>query len=89
MYEVQSEGLDGDVKFFRKPWAMTTIMFMGMSLCLPLAFMEERQKTAAAAAAASEEPLLSGNGTTVRTGCLRNTVLAQPLLTRAVMHSAN
>lgn len=61
VYEVQSEGLDGEVKFFRKPWAMTTIMFMGMSLCLPLAFLEERQKAAAAAEEAAREPLLASH----------------------------
>lgn len=44
---------------------MTTVMFLGMSFCLPLAFLEERQKAAQAAAAANgeAEPLLEdGNG---------------------------
>ena len=40
-YELEGEGLDGHQKFFRKPWAMATIMFLGMSFCLPFAYIEE------------------------------------------------
>ncbi|KAK9812950.1 hypothetical protein WJX72_006245 [[Myrmecia] bisecta] len=40
VYELQGEGLDGE-KFFRKPWAMTTVMFLGMTFCLPLAYLQE------------------------------------------------
>lgn len=41
VYELQGDGRAGDLKFFRKPWAMTTVMFLGMTFCLPLAFFEE------------------------------------------------
>lgn len=44
---------------------MTTVMFVGMSFCLPLAFwLESRERRAAKAAAAASgtaaEPLLNG-----------------------------
>lgn len=65
VYELSSEGADGKERYFRKPWFMTTVMFVGMSFCLPLAYLEERAKARAArapAAGASGEPLLP-NGT--------------------------
>ncbi|CAG9463959.1 unnamed protein product [Pedinophyceae sp. YPF-701] len=40
VYELEGKGADGHVHLFLKPWAMTTVMFMGMSLCLPLAYYE-------------------------------------------------
>lgn len=42
VYELEGEGIDGRQQYFRKPWFMTTLMFLGMSLCLPLAYLEER-----------------------------------------------
>lgn len=67
MYELRSEGLDGKQEFFTKPWAMTTLMFVGMSFCLPLSFAERRSRRNAATAAAGAEPLLlPGNGHEVR-----------------------
>lgn len=62
MYELQGEGIDGEDRYFRKPWFMTTLMFLGMSMCLPLAYLEERLDAAAANAngnGASDEPLLA------------------------------
>lgn len=57
VYELQGPALlDDKPKFFRKPWAMTTIMFAGMSFCLPLALAKQRvaaQKQRAAASAAA------------------------------------
>ncbi|GAX82542.1 hypothetical protein CEUSTIGMA_g9969.t1 [Chlamydomonas eustigma] len=44
VYELQSIGSNGETKYFHKPWAMTTIMFIGMSFCLPLAYLEESKK---------------------------------------------
>lgn len=41
MYELRGEGPDGEVKYFVKPWTMVTVMFLGMSLSLPLAYMEQ------------------------------------------------
>ncbi|PRW59396.1 Solute carrier family 35 member F6 isoform B [Chlorella sorokiniana] len=68
VYELDGPGRDGAVKNFQKPWAMTTVMFVAMSFCLPLAFWTERRErrraTKAAAAAANgdaAEPLL-GDG---------------------------
>lgn len=61
VYELQGEGLDGETRYFRKPWFMTMLMFMGMSLCLPLAYLEERAEASAPpadAAAGASEPLL-------------------------------
>ena len=65
VYELQGEGLDGEMRYFRKPWFMTMLMFMGMSLCLPLAWLEESSVAAAAGAAgagattSTTEPLLT------------------------------
>lgn len=59
---MQSTGSDGHERYFRKPWFMTTIMFVGMSFCLPLAYLEERSKKSQPAEPASDgsEPLLPG-----------------------------
>lgn len=38
VYELKSSGLDGEEKLFQKPWCMTTVMFIGMTFCLPLAY---------------------------------------------------
>ncbi|KAG1672841.1 hypothetical protein FOA52_004645 [Chlamydomonas sp. UWO 241] len=57
VYELKSVGSDGTEKYFHKPWAMTTIMFVGMSLCLPMALLSEKAKKKKAAEDA-EEPLL-------------------------------
>lgn len=58
-----------------QPWAMTTVMFVGMSFCLPLAFWFEARdrraaKAAAAAAGTATEPLLADG---VRRGVLGGT----------------
>ncbi|KAI3438585.1 hypothetical protein D9Q98_001009 [Chlorella vulgaris] len=64
VYELEGQGRDGNLKHFEKPWAMTTVMFLGMSFCLPLAFFLERRKgqrphKAAGADGGAAEPLLS------------------------------
>lgn len=62
VYELKGEGLDGEMRYFRKPWFMTTLMFMGMSLCLPLAYLEERSQASSPppdAANSASEPLLA------------------------------
>ncbi|GFR52029.1 hypothetical protein Agub_g14418 [Astrephomene gubernaculifera] len=56
VYELKSVGKDGEEKYFRKPWAMTSIMFLGMSMCLPLAYYQERRTKKRSPA---EDPLLS------------------------------
>lgn len=65
VYELDGVGRDGQRKLFEKPWAMTTVMFCGMTFCLPLAYWVEYQekckRKAAAAAGEAAEPLL-GNG---------------------------
>ncbi|KAG2447436.1 hypothetical protein HYH02_007761 [Chlamydomonas schloesseri] len=58
VYELKSVGKDGEEKYFRKPWAMTTLMFLGMSFCLPLAYYQERQARKARRASGMEDPLL-------------------------------
>ena len=45
------------MKFFTKPWAMTTVMFLGMSFCLPWAYWQEHKHKKQA-----REALLAGNG---------------------------
>ncbi|KAL4425802.1 hypothetical protein ABPG75_009818 [Micractinium tetrahymenae] len=63
VYELEGLGRDGVTKVFEKPWCMTTVMFCGMSFCLPLAFFVEgkqrqRAEKAASAAGTAQEPLL-------------------------------
>ena len=64
VYELRGPGLDGRAKQFEKPWAMTGVMFLGMSLCLPIALVQDRRqrrRDAAAAAAGATAPLLGIN----------------------------
>lgn len=59
VYELKSVGSDGQEKYFHKPWAMTTLMFVGMSFCLPLSYMKD-QKQVKDGDAEAQEPLLPG-----------------------------
>lgn len=60
VYELKGHGIDGEEQFFRKPWFMTTLMFLGMSMCLPLAYLEERMSAAANGSGTDPvEPLLA------------------------------
>ena len=65
VYELEGPDLEGKDKLFRKPWAMTLNMFIGMSFCIPLAYLEERrnrQKPAAGDPSLdASEPLLNGD----------------------------
>lgn len=56
VYELRGPGLDGAVKHFRKPWAMTAVMFAGMAFCLPVAMVQERRAAARRRRAAAERP---------------------------------
>jgi len=58
VYELQSVGLDGEIHYFHKPWAMTTLMFLGMSTCLPVALWQQHQEKQAKKAEAGQ-PLLA------------------------------
>ncbi|EIE24529.1 hypothetical protein COCSUDRAFT_65401 [Coccomyxa subellipsoidea C-169] len=63
VYELEGPDLDGAAKLFRKPWAMATNMFIGMSFCIPLAFLEERRQKGRLAREADGDasaPLLNG-----------------------------
>ena len=51
MYELQGPDKHGHMHYFTKPWAMTTVMFLGMSFCLPWAYWEEYQNNKRAKAA--------------------------------------
>jgi drug/metabolite transporter (DMT)-like permease len=42
IYELQAPGRDGHDKPFHKPWACTTMMFVGMTFCLPLSWCLDR-----------------------------------------------
>lgn len=57
VYELQGPDKQGNMKFFTKPWAMTTVMFLGMSFCLPWAYWQEHKHKRQA-----QEALTSGNG---------------------------
>eukprot|EP00889_Picochlorum_renovo_P008100 jgi/Picre1/35130/NNA_002593.t1 len=46
VYDLDGVGRSGEVKNFEKPWAMATVMFAGMSFCLPLAYyLEHKEKS--------------------------------------------
>ncbi len=61
MYELRGVGRDGEHKSFEKPWAMTCVMFLGMSLCLPLAYYQQHQAGKKKRALAdAEQPLMNG-----------------------------
>ncbi|BDA42835.1 Solute carrier family 35 member F6 [Coccomyxa sp. Obi] len=63
VYELQGPDLDGNDKLFRKPWAMATNMFIGMSFCIPLFYLEERRqrrRSAQNAGLDASAPLLNG-----------------------------
>ncbi|KAL4517050.1 hypothetical protein Ndes2437B_g06667 [Nannochloris sp. 'desiccata'] len=60
-----ARALDGKIKNFEKPWAMTTVMFMGMTFCLPIAYIVEyRNKQAAleASTQSANSPSADGAG---------------------------
>ena len=57
VYELQGPDKQGNTQFFTKPWAMTTVMFLGMSFCLPWAYWQEYKHKRQA-----QEALTSGNG---------------------------
>lgn len=40
-YELESVGLSGVPTHFEKPWALTATMFLGMALCLPVAYYQK------------------------------------------------
>ncbi|KAK9842054.1 hypothetical protein WJX81_006450 [Elliptochloris bilobata] len=50
-YDLEGPGRDGVVKYFRKPYRMVTLMFIGMPFCLPLSCLEQWQARRPAAAA--------------------------------------
>jgi len=57
VYELQGPDKNGHMQYFTKPWAMTTVMFLGMSFCLPWAYWEEYKHKKQA-----KEALQSANG---------------------------
>lgn len=64
VYELDAPGIDGKVKNFEKPWAMTTVMFVAMTCCLPLAYLlEGKKKSSDQGDQTLSEPLIDGNGT--------------------------
>ena len=61
MYELHGVGRHGKQKPFEKPWAMTCVMFLGMSLCLPLAYYQQFQAAKKKRVLAeAEQPLMNG-----------------------------
>ncbi|EIE22282.1 hypothetical protein COCSUDRAFT_42626 [Coccomyxa subellipsoidea C-169] len=70
VYQTEGEDLSGHVKFFKKPWASTALMFVAMVMCLPIAWgaslIESRRKKSAASS--EHKPLLSDEGETSGAG---------------------
>ncbi|GBF91089.1 hypothetical protein Rsub_04758 [Raphidocelis subcapitata] len=78
VYELESVGLDGKVKLFQKPWAMTLTMFIGMTFCLPVAYYREHLQRKEREDKALEEPLLGDAAPShsgIQSGSLRETLL--------------
>jgi hypothetical protein len=44
VYQLQGESAEGDIRYFRKPWLTTSLMFVAMSFCLPIAWMVDWYK---------------------------------------------
>lgn len=64
IYGLKGEGRDGSTKYFRKPWANTAVMFLGMAACLPVSFINARVQKAKKEkgnTSSSEQPLLEGS----------------------------
>lgn len=57
VYDLEAVGPDGKPQYFRKPWMMTLVMFVGMSFCLPMAKAREAAARRAAAQGINQ-PLL-------------------------------
>ncbi len=66
VYQTEGEDLDGNTKYFKKPWASTALMFLAMVMCLPIAWIaaaiESRRKKSAASS--ERKPLLGEEGET-------------------------
>ena len=78
VYELQGPSLrDGKPELFRKPWAMTTVMFVGMSFCLPLAHFQEwkANKERAADAAKRQQQASSSSSSSSSNNALRSPLL--------------
>lgn len=83
VYELDGIGRDGTEKTFEKPWAMTTVMFLGMTFCLPLAYFNEwhQKRKSQVVTDSAAQPLLAGEvseGSSIDTG--KHSELKQVLL---------
>jgi drug/metabolite transporter (DMT)-like permease len=58
VYELDGTTRRGEHVLFQKPWAMTSVMFLGMSLCLPLAYWQQWKAKKLREAGRISEPLL-------------------------------
>ncbi|DBA93044.1 TPA: hypothetical protein ACH3X2_003375 [Trebouxia sp. C0005] len=83
VYELSGEDFHGNDKLFRKPWATTTFMFIGMSFCLPIGWAFDYFQRQKKSESSDTEPLLehdqaaqtaSGDHSTQHSS-LRNTLL--------------
>jgi len=74
VYELTGEGLDGKEKLFQKPWAMTTVMFVGMTFCLPLAYWKEAHDKKHGGKSDMEEPLIPQQAAVAK-GSFKETLL--------------
>lgn len=65
VYQTEGEDFDGNVKYFKKPWASTALMFFAMVFCLPIAWIAsaiERRRKRGVARDGKHEPLLQQEG---------------------------
>lgn len=76
VYELDGPDRSGNNKLFRKPWMMTTIMFIGMSFCIPIgcadAYWQRRKQRKEDDGA--HAPLLNGTLEEVCNSLLRATI---------------
>lgn len=61
VYELDGTNRHGQHQLFQKPWAMTSVMFLGMSLCLPLAYWQQWKAKKLREAGRLDEPLLGAD----------------------------
>lgn len=91
VYELQGPDLDGNDKLFRKPWAMATNMFIGMSFCIPLFYLEEgrqRRRSAQSAGLDASAPLLNGGEKVTRAVYTLMNVLSSRIICTCICPSS-
>jgi drug/metabolite transporter (DMT)-like permease len=76
IYELHAPGADGYEKPFHKPWACTTMMFVGMTFCLPLSWVLDRYQAWQRAQKRAKEAREASNGDDATAALLRTSPFA-------------